>query len=88
MPLAKVKLPALTPTPFKVAKLLLGVSTFWVSVPPPTANVFELPELSVPIAPLFSNFKKKPLEPYVTLGLAFGFHIPDVESVSPKVEAS
>jgi len=43
-----------------------------------------LPELSVPNAPEFSNFKWKPLLPQVTPDGDLNFQIPDVESVSPK----
>jgi hypothetical protein len=50
-----------------VAKTLLGVSIVCVIVPL-TVNVFPLPELSVPKAAEFSNFKKNPFVPYVTDG--------------------
>ena len=44
-----------------------------------------LPELSVPNAPEFSNFKWYPLLPQVTPDGGLNFQIPDVESVSPNV---
>ena len=47
---------------FKVAKLFVGVSTFWVSVPD-VVNDLLLPLLSKSKLPEFSNFKKKPLFP-------------------------
>jgi hypothetical protein len=51
---------------FFVAKLLVGVSVVWsIDVKLLTVNVFPLPELSVPKAPLSWNSKKNPLVPYV-----------------------
>jgi hypothetical protein len=51
---------------FNVAKLLVGVSVVWsMLVKLLTVNVFALPELSVPKAPLSWNSKKNPFVPYV-----------------------
>ena len=51
------------------------------------ATLTEISNLQVTICEVTIN-KKKPLEPYLTLGLVFGFQIPDTESLSPKVDGS
>ena len=47
-----------------------------------------LPELSVPKAPEFSNFKWKPLLPQVTPDGGLNFQIPEVEYVEPNYVGS